>query len=496
MNKLQEYFEKKKYIYRIFFILIFIIFSYLFFQFTVDDAYISFRYGRNFFNLGIWNWNPDKDFIECYTSTIYTTLSLISILFKIEPHIFAKFLGLLIGILIIKRIISLNLDYLKEISILIIFFLNPFFYLHLFSGLETPLFIYLILESLIYIEKKHFSVKFFYLILFLLPLTRPEGAVISIFFLAYSYKQDKYFKDRSFLIFLVSLGVIFFLLRYNYFGKLLPNTFYHKSIDGFSIFNFIPTFKRSIMYLILTLSVIPFLSNMKIKISYILLPFILIFIVYLTSRLSMGYAERFYLQLFLPLIAFLFINVKKSQIYFIFILSLIYSTSIIKNSDGILQLVSYKPRLTFAHEALGKALNKYKNQNLLIAMTDVGILPYYSDLNTLDLVGVCRNSDINYNLDYLKLSKPNILVFSAKGPSENEVDQGYKWNKELIEYKNLMSDQIIYAGSIKFSFHEYLAIFVDNKSPSYDLIVNDIKKIEQNNDRKITLKKYLKLKYL
>ena len=85
--------------------------------------------------------------------------------------------------------------------------------------------------------------------MFLLPLTRPEGAVISIFFLAYSYKQDKYFKDKNFLIFLISVGVIFFLLRYSHYGKLLPNTFYHKSVDGFNIFNFINiyTFKRSIM---------------------------------------------------------------------------------------------------------------------------------------------------------------------------------------------------------------------------------------------------------
>ena len=190
MNKLQVYFKENKSIYRVFFILIFIIFSYLFFQFTIDDSYITFRYGRNFFNLGIWNWNPDKNFVECYTSTSYAILSLISFFLKIEPHIFVKFFGLLIGTLIIKRIISLNLDYLKEISILIIFFLNPFFYFHLFSGMETPLFIYLILESLIYIQRKNFNIKIFYFILLLLPLTRPEGAVISIFFLAYSYKQD------------------------------------------------------------------------------------------------------------------------------------------------------------------------------------------------------------------------------------------------------------------------------------------------------------------
>jgi len=498
MNKLQVYFKENKSIYRVFFILIFIIFSYLFFQFTVDDSYITFRYARNFFNLGIWNWNPDKDFVECYTSTSYAILSLISFFLKIEPHIFAKFFGLLIGALIIRRIISLKLDYLKEISILIIFFLNPFFYFHLFSGMETPLFIYLILESLIYIEKRNFNVKIFYLILLLLPLTRPEGAVISIFFLAYSYKQDKHFKDRNFLIFLISAGAIYFLLRYNYFDKLLPNTFYHKSVDGFSIFNFINiyTFNRSIIYVILTLSVVPFLVNMKVKISHILIPFIIIFIYYLSSRLSMNFAERFFIQLFLPLIAFLFINIKKSQIYFIFILSLLYSTSVIKNYNEILHLISYKPRLTSSYEALGKALNKYKNQNLSIAMTDIGILPYYSDLYTLDIIGICRNSDISFNLNYLQLSKPKILVFVANGAFESDIDQDYKWQKELLEYKNLMSDQIIHAGNIKVSFHRYLSIYVDRKSPSYDLIVNDIKKIEQNNDRKISLKKYLMLKYL
>lgn len=490
--------QNKILILRVFFIFSFFILSYLFFQFTVDDSYITFRYSRNFFNLGIWNWNPDSNFVECYTSVSYAVLSLISFFFKIEPHIFFKFFGLVIGILIFKRIISLNLDYLKESSILIIFFLNPYFYFHLFSGLETPFFIYLIFEALIYIERKHFNVKIFYSILLLLPATRPEGAIISIFFLIFMFKKEKYFKDKNFLLYIISIGIIYFLIRYFYFGKLLPNTFYHKSVDGFSIFNLINihTFNRSIIYLILIISAIPLLSKLRIKISYILTPFILIFAFYLSSRLSMNYAERFFIQLFLPLIAFLFINVKKNQIYFIFVISLLYSVSTIKNYEEILHLASYKPRLTSSYEALGKAFNKYKDQNVSIAMTDVGILPYYSDLYTHDIIGVCRDSDIDFNLNYLKKTQPKILVFLANGPLMTDVDQNYKWQKELLEYKNFITDRIIHAGNIKVSFNRYLAIYVDNKSPSYNLIVNDIKKIEENNNRKISIKEYLMLEYL
>ena len=41
-------------------------------------------------------------------------------------------------------------------------------------------------------------------------------------------------------------------------------------------------------------------------------------------------------------------------------------------------------------------------------MTDVGILPYYSEIYTIDLVGVCRDTELEFNLKYLKLQQPKL----------------------------------------------------------------------------------------
>ena len=483
---------------RVFFVFSFLFLSYFFFQFTIDDSYITFRYSKNFFNLGVWNWNPDQNFIECYTSTTYALLSFISHYLNIEPHIFVKFVGLLIGFLIFKRIISLKLFYLNEISIFIIVFFNPFFYFHLFSGLETPLFIFLILEGLIFLHNRNYSSKIFYLILLLLPATRPEGIIFSVLFLFYYFNQNKKLENKSFLYFIILIGIFYFVLRYNYYGKLLPNTFYHKSIDGFSIYNFfdIYNFKRSIIYLIIIISIIPFISNSKIKIYQILIPFVLVYFFYLNSRLSMNYAERFFIQIFLPLMIFLYIHINKKQAYFVLIISLLFSTSVVKNYDEILHLATYKSRLYYSYEKLGKTLNKYKDNNISIAMTDVGILPYYSEIYTIDLVGICRDTELEFDLKYLNLQQPKLLVFLATGPNLKDIDENYKWQKKILEYKNLENNEFVHAGSIKFSFDRYLAIFIDKKTTSFDQIILEIKNIEKNNNRKISLKNYLKFKYL
>ena len=56
----------------------------------------------------------------------------------------------------------------------------------------------------------------------------------------------------------------------------------------------------------------------------------------------MNYAERFFIQIFLPLMIFLYIHINKKQAYFILIISLLFSTSVIKNYDEILLVGSGK----------------------------------------------------------------------------------------------------------------------------------------------------------
>tara|TARA_A100001015_G_C14758274_1_gene620334 strand:- start:150 stop:782 length:633 start_codon:yes stop_codon:yes gene_type:complete len=210
----------------------------------------------------------------------------------------------------------------------------------------------------------------------------------------------------------------------------------------------------------------------------------------------MNYAERFFLQIFLPLIAFFFIIIKKNKIYFIFILSLLYSTTIIKNKEEILHLISYKPRMTSSYEALGKELSKYSNSNVKVAMSDVGILPYYSNLVTYDIIGLCHNNNKTLNFTSLKKINPSIMIFLSYGPEEKDIDKNYKWQKDLLAYKNYLKQKAYYAGSLKINFNRYLAIYVNEDTDQFQKIIQDIKKIESNNNRIINWKNYLKFKYL
>ena len=151
------------------------------------------------------------------------------------------------------------------------------------------------------------------------------------FILTYYFNQNKKLENKSFLYFIILIGIFYFLLRYNFFGKLLPNTFYHKSIDGFSIYNFfdIYNFKRS--YSLFNYNYLNYtvLSNTKIKIYQILTPFVLVYFFYLNSRLSMNYAERFFIQIFLPLMIFCIFTLIKNKLTYPYNFTL-FSTSVIK----------------------------------------------------------------------------------------------------------------------------------------------------------------------
>ena len=79
----------------------------LFFQTTVDDSYICFRYGYNLIHHGIWNWNADNERIEAYTSFTYMILSVFPPLLNIQPQIFFKIFTFIFFLLILRRIYAL-----------------------------------------------------------------------------------------------------------------------------------------------------------------------------------------------------------------------------------------------------------------------------------------------------------------------------------------------------------------------------------------------------
>ncbi len=67
----------------------------IYFQFSIDDAYISYRYGKTLVVHHVWNWNPSGVHEEAYTSAVYTVLSILPAALRVSPALFFKCVGLL-----------------------------------------------------------------------------------------------------------------------------------------------------------------------------------------------------------------------------------------------------------------------------------------------------------------------------------------------------------------------------------------------------------------
>ena len=197
-------------------------------QFTVDDAFISFRYAKILFTHGIWNWNPSGPRVESYTSALYTVLAVIPMLLHIPPALFFKAFGTACIAAMVYRVVTEASSRFAMVIGVMVIGLFPTLWLHAFSGLETPLYILLILEMALCVEHAADAQYPYVCLLFLLlPLTRPEGVVFSILgaILFVRRRRDADTFPR-WLVVAAFVGLVYFIARWHYFGQLLPNPFY------------------------------------------------------------------------------------------------------------------------------------------------------------------------------------------------------------------------------------------------------------------------------
>jgi hypothetical protein len=63
-------------------------------RFTVDDAFISWRYGKNLVLHGLWAYNPDSfDLTQAYTNPIFAVLGVIPNALRLDVVAFFKLLA-------------------------------------------------------------------------------------------------------------------------------------------------------------------------------------------------------------------------------------------------------------------------------------------------------------------------------------------------------------------------------------------------------------------
>lgn len=498
LDKIESFIEK----YRWFLISIGIagvIFYTLFFlQFTADDSWITYRYAKNLIGHGIWNWNPDRtNPTEAYTSFSYAFLAIFPILIKIEPSVFFKIFGLAIFFVIIYKIRKRAINNAAFILGFYAMAFNFYFFVHLYSGLETPLFILLIFETMLVLSgNKETNERYLFSLLLLLPLTRPEGMVYSlaafIFFLA---RNKLKVKDKLFLAVVILAGISYMIGRTLYFGQLLPNPYYVKNI--YSMAHAMNAFGRSIP-IIIVLMILASLLQDKIFSLFTISSLIIFSFAYAPSQLLMNFADRFRFQIFFPLILFSAVSLKRKYQLLIVPLFLICFWPMYADFNYFSWLKYYGPVLNRAYKDLGLRLSQFKDRNYTFLLGDAGVLPYYSEWKCYDSLGLTDKKAAQEGLtgSRLKYLSPELICLHSQTPNETGLMKDPNQYSILHYLKN--SRQYVMAGGFRV-FNYYVLFYLKKNIASFDEIKKEIEdhqtKVKYLYSR-ITLNNILLQKYI
>lgn len=205
------------------------------YQFSLDDAFISARYGAHFFSYGIPTWNNgDPNAVMGYTNFAWMALQGVMHHAGMEILLASRLVSILIFTFFFIRILKLAEEMGMPRAWRIFFpgawlLINPTLIFYTNSGLESSvlgigaawLFISVFLN-----EKPS---RFDYIVGTLLPMLHPEGAAYTIFWLAALWVTGKL--DRNNFIGLLLIWGAYLLWTLAVFGSPIPNTYYVKVED-------------------------------------------------------------------------------------------------------------------------------------------------------------------------------------------------------------------------------------------------------------------------
>ena len=479
------------------------VFIALFFQYTVDDAYITFRHSSNLLFNGNLSWNIRGAREEAFTNPLYVFLGIFGLIFNVKPELPIKILSLLVIFFWYYRIANIcrPLNTKKILFVSFLFFCFPPLYVHAFSGLETILFAYSVFE---FIASKNTNLLKDLAISSLALSCRPEGILFFAFNLISrtlpssclkgsplsSKKQSKAstesaVKNFFYLVILVAVCTIY-IFKFYWFADILPNTFYAKSsktINGSllitNLISFLPW--ATLLFLASTnLRVTPLIKSKLIVI-------LIITSLYLKSSLAMNYLDRFWFQIYFPLIVYFFavnirilspltflkVNVfrvksyvskicsikidKKIPVFGTLVLIFYSTASVLGSPSEYLHISVNFGRSIRSHYALGKSFNQILPPSSTIMAGDVGLIGFYANRLMYDLNGLGTRLIATKGITQQTISKlnPEVLVLYGHGCG---LDVDYRHRVELnFANNNNLKHVACFSYAAKESSHVYIS---------------------------------------
>ncbi len=407
-------------------IFIFSVFLILCFKisFLSDDAFISYRYAKNFINGEGLVFNSGER-VEGYTNFLWVMFSAVFIKSGIDPlrgariiSILSAFLVLVITFLIAKEVFKISglISYLGVTMLA----LNPGFVLWTYSGMETIFFTLLVTAgiffTLLFLGNNKNRYLIYSSVLFSLSaLTRPEG--VYFFFLNSLFLLISFWSNRSkerflglagrlllpVVIFLVIYGS-YFIWRFSYYGYIFPNTFYAKT--GFDnqilrgLYYCFKFYRESMaMGLLLIFPVYLIIKERRNKkiiyVLFIILGYLLYVILIggdnlLVQRFIVPVMPLIYTLIMLGLYRFFRDYSIRFSMKFIITALIIFSSLFVIVDSRTFPM--YGVSSTLSHYENMKRAALWLKENAApdetLAVESAGIIPYYSELKSYDRLGL------------------------------------------------------------------------------------------------------------
>lgn len=389
-----------------------------FYDHTVDDAFISYRYASNFaeghgivFNAG--------ERVEGYTNFLWVVLVSGGIRLGVDPELFGRVLGLLSGFALVAGVWFFAARHAKTYALVwvapILIAAHPALAVWATGGLETPLFACLVLwgvglamsgadEGVDRGRVPYASA----ILLGLASMTRPEGpafaGLVAGVWLVLSVRTAA--DAKRWLLWVVLFSAIFvpyFAWRFNYYGKFLPNTFYAKVDPGGSQIGRGLTYTHSFWmatgyWLLAPISGVVLAAARK-RAAYLLAP-LLFFSFYIFYVGGDGLPM---MRFFVPLLGLIVLcsvlgadqwiqrfgskNGAIAAVTLFFALSWGYSLR--ANFSGkSYDYVQQDIREVGAWREIGRWFGENARPGESIAVIPAGAMPYFSRLTTIDMLGL------------------------------------------------------------------------------------------------------------
>lgn len=401
--------------------LVFFILLACFNSYSTDDAFITYRYAQNMADGHGLIFNPGQAPVEGYTNFLWAVILAAGAKVLLPLPETATFLSVLsgLGLLILLGIWAYRqnefTDNFKPMIPVLLLASYPAMALWSSTGMETLFFSFLLVLGSIFlsIEERNEWIGILSGIAFALAgLTRPEGIVIGLCLVVFSFLESRDWGTR-FIAFCIRL--IIFLLpvslhvlwRRSFYGYWLPNTFYAKTATGTELVDngllYLKGFMLSGGAFLFLLVVLAVFIRPKIDGLWTIILTTLVYsgmVVWAGGDWMPGY------RLLIPIIPFLVMGastfVSKSidasprfamvlgaliAINFLYV-GITSQAEYMRHSMLSQKVLGEEPQLDVLVE-LGRHLKEVSTGHELLAVIPAGKVPFYSGLQTLDMRGLC-----------------------------------------------------------------------------------------------------------